>query len=71
MFYQGIVDWLEKVGAEDYFYNLSVDQKTVLDQVIEGLLVSFPEFSRLSRTKQLRMAGLTIQAYLKTLRELG
>lgn len=70
MFYQRIVDWFEKVGAEDYFNNLSVDQKTVLDQVIEGLLVSFPDFSRLTRTKQLRMAGLTIQAYLKTMRGL-
>lgn len=70
MYYHGISELFEQFGSEDYCYNLTIDQKTVLDQILEGLLISFPEFSRLSRTKQLRMAGLTIQAYLKTLREL-
>jgi hypothetical protein len=70
MSYQGIIAIFEQYGVEDYCYHLGLEQQRVLEQIIEGLRRAFPEFSRLDRMKQLRMAGLTVQAYVRVLQNL-
>ncbi|MFW9855760.1 MAG: hypothetical protein ACFFFG_11895 [Candidatus Thorarchaeota archaeon] len=63
--YHEIYNLYETYGPEDYFNHLRIDQKAVLDHILEGLHMVFPEFSRFSRTKQLQIAGLVVEAFLK------